>query len=91
VAWLGGGLWLVAREVWMRVIRLLAFGAGAVAVVWAGWPGSSSNSAVPVNRMYVVVTVVLLAVLPVVIRRYFGPVRGGWARRGQAGTRWCSR
>ena len=81
VAWLGGGLWLVAREVLMRVIRLLMFAAGAVAVVWAGWPGSSSDSAVPVNRMYVVVTVVLLAVLPVVIRRYFGPVRGGWAPR----------
>jgi hypothetical protein len=81
VAWLCGGLWLVAREVLMRVIRLLLFAAGAVAVVWAGWPGSSSNSAVPVNRMYVLVTVVLLAVLPVVIRRYFGPIRSGWAPR----------
>ena len=82
VAWLGGGLWLVAREVLMhRVIRVLAFAAGAVGVVWVGWPGSSSDSAVPLNRMYVVVTVVLLTVLPVVIRRYFGPVRGGWAPR----------
>jgi len=82
VAWLGGGLWLVAREVLMhRVIRVLAFAAGAAVVVWAGWPGSSSDSAVPLNRMYVVVTVVLLTVLPVVIRRYFGPVRGGWAPR----------
>ena len=81
VAWLGGGLWLVAREVLMRVIRVLAFGAGAAGMVWVGWPGSSSDSAVPVNRMYVVGTVVLLAVLPVVIRRYFGPVRGGWAPR----------
>ena len=81
VAWLVGGLWLVAREVLMRVIRVLAFAAGAAGVVWAGWPGSSSDSAVPVNRMYVVVTVVLLTVLPVVIRRYFGPVRSGWAPR----------
>jgi hypothetical protein len=82
VAWLGGGLWLVAREVLMhRVIRVLAFAAGAVGVVLVGWPGSSSDSAVPLNRMYVVVTVVLLTVLPVVIRRYFGPVRGGWAPR----------
>jgi Domain of unknown function (DUF1707) len=81
VAWLGGGLWLVAREVLMRVIRVLAFAAGAAGVAWVGWPGSSSDSAVPLNRMYVVVTVVLLAVLPVVIRRYFGPVRGGWAPR----------
>ena len=81
VAWLCGGLWLAAREVLMRVIQVLAFAAAAVGVVRAGWPGSSSNSAVPVNRMYVVGTVLLLVVLPVVVRRYFGPVRGGWAPR----------
>jgi hypothetical protein len=81
VAWLCGGLWLVAREVLMRVLQVLAFAAAAVGVVWVGWPGSSSNSAVPVNRMYVVGTVLLLVVLPVVVRRYFGPVRGGWAPR----------
>ncbi len=53
VAWLGGGVWLVAREVVMhRVIRVLAFAAGAVGMVWAGWPGSSSDSAVPVNRIW---------------------------------------
>ena len=80
-AWLAGGLWLVAREVLTRAIPVLAFAAGAAGVVWAGWPGSSSNSAVPVNRMYVVGTVVLLAVLPVLIRRHFGPVRAGWAPR----------
>jgi hypothetical protein len=82
VAWLGGGLWLVAREVVMgRVIRVLAFAAGAVGLVWIGWPGSSSNSATPLNRVYVTVTLVLLAVLPWVVRRYFGPVRRGWAPR----------
>ena len=82
VAWLCGGLWLVAREVVMRrVIGVLAFAAAAAGMVWIGWPGSSSNSAVPVNRMYIVATVVLLAVLPLVIRRYVGPVRGGWGPR----------
>jgi Domain of unknown function (DUF1707) len=82
VAWLGGGLWLVAQEVLMhRMIRVLAFTAGTAGLVSVGWPGSSSDSAVPLNRMYVVVTVVLLAVLPVVVRRYVGPVRGGWAPR----------
>ena len=51
VAWLGGGLWLVAREVVMgRVMRVLAFTAGAVGLVWIGWPGASSNSATPLNR-----------------------------------------
>jgi hypothetical protein len=82
VAWLGGGLWLVAREVLMhRVTRVLAFAAGVVGVVSVGWPGRPSDSAVPLNRVYVVVTVVALAVLPAVVRRYFGPVRGGWAPR----------
>ena len=82
LAWLCGGLWLVVREVVMgRAIRVLAFAAGAVGLVWVGWPGASSNSATPLNRVYVTGTVVLLAVLPVVVRRYFGPVRGGWAPR----------
>jgi hypothetical protein len=81
VAWLGGGLWLVARGALMLVIRVLAFAAGAAAVVSVGWPGSSSDSAVPLNRVYVVVTVTALGVLPVVVRRYFGPPRGGWAPR----------
>lgn len=80
VAWLWGGLWLVAREVLMgRVIRVLAFVAGAVCMVWIGWPGSSTDSALPANRMYVVGTVVMLVVLPLAVRRYFGPVRRGWA------------
>ena len=82
VAWLGGGLWLVAREALMgRVIRVLAFAAAAAGMVRIGWPGASSNSATPLNRVYAVGTVVLLAVLPWVVRRYFGPVRPGSAPR----------
>ena len=50
-------------------------------MVWIGWPGASSNSATPLNRVYVIGTVVLLAALPLVVRRHFGPVRGGWAPR----------
>src|SRR5439155_4937575 len=41
----------------------------------------SANSATPVSRVYVTGTVVALAVLPWVVRRYFGPVRRGWAPR----------
>jgi len=82
LAWLGGGLWLVAREVLMnRVIQALAFVAGAVGLVWIAWPGASTNSATPVNRMYVVGTLVLLAGLPLLVRRYAGPVRQGWGPR----------
>jgi hypothetical protein len=79
IAWLGGGLWMVAREVVMaRVIWVLAFAAGAVGLARIGWPGASSNSATPLNRVYVTITLVLLAGLPWLVRRYFGPVRGGW-------------
>jgi hypothetical protein len=82
LAWLGGGLWLVARDVLMnRIIQALAFVAGAVALVRIGWPGTPANSATPVNRMYVAGTLVLLASLPLLVRRYAGPVRPGWAPR----------
>ena len=82
LAWLGGGLWLVAREVLMnRIIQAMAFAAGAAGLVWIAWPGTGTNSATPVNRMYVVGTLVLLAGLPLLVRRYVGPVRQGWAPR----------
>ena len=79
VAWLGGGIWMVAREAVMgRVMRALAFAAGAASLVWIAWPGGSSNSATPLNRVYVTLTVIMLAVLPWAVRRFFGPVRSGW-------------
>jgi hypothetical protein len=82
LAWLSGGLLLVAREVFVnRIIPAAAFAAGAVALVWVGWPGASTNSATPVNRMYVVGILALLAGLPLLVRRYVGPVRPGWAPR----------
>ena len=82
VAWLCGGLWLVAREVTTRgIIRALAFAAGAAGLAWISWPGSASNSATPLNRTYLVGIVVLLAALPLVIRHHFGPARRGWAPR----------
>lgn len=79
VAWLRGGLWLVAREVLMhRGVRVLAFLAAAGGVVWIAWPGSASDSAVAVNRIQVPLILVLLAGLPLVVRRYCGPVRDSW-------------
>ena len=46
--------------------------------MWFSWPGPSSNSALPLNRTWMAGTLLILAVLPLVIRRQFGPVRGGW-------------
>ena len=79
VTWLGGGLWMVTREVMMaRVIQLVALAAGAAGLAWIAWPGESSNSATPLNRVYVTGTLVMLVALPWVVRRFFGPVRRGW-------------
>lgn len=82
VRWLSGGFWLIVRETVRRgIIRGLAFAAGAAVLAWISWPGSSSNSATSLNRVYLVGIVVLLAALPVVIRPLFGPARPGWAPR----------
>src|SRR5215470_2042230 len=81
-AWLGGGLWLVTQEVLIRSgLRMIAFAAGVAALVWFNWTGSSSNSALLLNRMWMAGTLLILAVLPLVIRRQLGPVRGGWVAR----------
>ena len=78
VAWLLGGVWLVAGELLRRsAIRVLTFIAAAGIVVWVVWPGSSSDYAVPVNRIVVPVLLGLLALLPLLVRRSYGPVRRG--------------
>jgi hypothetical protein len=81
LAWLGGGLWLVAREAVMnRIIQAVAFAAGAAGLAWIAWPGAPTNSATPVNRMYVAGILVLLAGLPPLVR-LIGPVRPGCGPR----------
>lgn len=81
-AWLSGGLWLVTQEILIRSgLRMIAFAAGVTAFVWFNWTGPSSNSALLLNRTWMAGTLLILAVLPLVIRRGFGPVRGGWEAR----------
>lgn len=78
VTWLIGGLWLVAGELLRRCwTRVLAFITAAGIVVWVVWPGSSSDYAVPVNRILVPVLLALLALLPLLVRRSYGPVHHG--------------
>ena len=78
VAWLLGGIWLVSRELLRRsAIRALTFIAAAGIVVWVVWPGSSSDYAVPVNRIVVPALLGLLALLRLLVRRSYGPVRPG--------------
>ena len=56
-----------------RIVSSLGFLAAAVGLVWAGWPGAAANPATLMNRVNVVAVVVMLAGLPWLARRVFGP------------------
>ncbi|MGO9899762.1 MAG: hypothetical protein ACLP0J_08735 [Solirubrobacteraceae bacterium] len=78
VAWLLGGVWLLAEEVLRRsAVRVLMFVAAAGVVLWVAWPGRSSDSAVLINRIEIPLYLALLALLPLLVRRFCGPVRDG--------------
>lgn len=64
-----------------RIVFSLVFLAAAAGLVWAGWPGSAANPATLINRVDVVAVVVLLAGLPWLARRVFGPAGGSWLAR----------
>ncbi len=55
--------------------------AAAAIVVWVVWPGRSSDAAVPINRIEIPLLLVVLALLPLRVRRFFGPVRCGRSER----------
>src|SRR5690349_19452017 len=56
-----------------RILPSIVFLAAAAGLVWAGWPGAPGNPATLINRVDVVAAVVLLAGLPWLARRVFGP------------------
>jgi ABC-type xylose transport system permease subunit len=59
-----------------RMMFSLVFLAATAGLVWAGWPGAAANPATLINRIDVIAAVVMLAGLPWLARRLFGP--GGW-------------
>jgi hypothetical protein len=58
-------------------LAFAAFAAFAAGLMRAGWPGAPGNPATLVNRVDVIATVVLLAGLPWVVRRRYGPAAHG--------------
>ncbi len=76
LAWRAGGMWLIARETLMvyKPGRALLFAGAAGAAAWAAWPDSSAGHAAA-GQFGVIATVLLLAGLPLLARRFFGPVR----------------
>jgi hypothetical protein len=75
LAWLAGGVRVVAREarIARRIGRWLLFAAAVAGAVLATWPGSLSGFATAVARIDVVTVVLVLAVLPWLARWFLGP------------------
>src|SRR5215469_4365929 len=75
LAWRAGGIWMLTREALMprRLGRAAVFAVVAAAAAWVAWPDSSVLHAAA-DQFGVIATVLLLAGLPFLARRIFGPV-----------------
>jgi hypothetical protein len=74
--WLLGGVRFLAATVVRRYgLMTLIFSPAAAAVLVLGLPGSHSDPAVPRNRIELPLLLTALALLPILTRRWFGPVR----------------
>jgi len=78
LAWRAGGVWMLAREALMprRLGRVVVFAVAAAVAAWAAWPDSSVLHAAA-DQFGLIATVLLLAGLPLLARRFFGPVGDG--------------
>ena len=87
LAWRAGGVRLLAREAVMvrRIGGLLLFAVAAGLVVRVTWPGSSASVDTPLDRVYAITMVLLLAGLPLLARWFLGPPDNRPARRLRVG------
>jgi len=83
LAWRAGAVALMARQALMRrrVGSAMVFAAAAALAAWAAWPGSPASFATSVDRVDVIALVLVLAGLPLLARRVFGPPARGRAAR----------
>lgn len=82
LAWRAGGIWMLAWEILRprRVVKATVFAAAAAAAAWAAWPAPEVGHAA-VSQFGVVATVLLLAGLPLLARRFLGPASPSRAGR----------
>jgi hypothetical protein len=82
LAWRAGGVWMLARETLMprRIAGAALFAVAAAAAAWAAWPQPGVGHA-GVSQFHVIATVLLLAGLPLLARRFFGPPSASRAGR----------
>ena len=78
LAWRAGGVWVLAREVLIprRLGRAALFAVAASAAAWAAWPRPWVGHVVE-GRFNAIVPVLVLAVLPLLSRRFCGPASPG--------------
>ena len=83
LAWLAGGLPVIAREALMtrRLGRWLLFAAAAGVTAGIAWPASTDRLGTVIARMDVIVVVLLLAGLPPLARWFLGPASDGLLAR----------
>lgn len=74
LAWRAGGIWMLAREALMprRLGRAALFAVAASAAVWVAWPRPWAGH-IAEGRFNAIAPVLMLAMLPVLSRRLFGP------------------
>ncbi len=84
LAWRAGGVQLLVREALMRRSMGTAslFAVAAAAAAWAAWPGPPAYLAASDQRALVVAMIVVLAGLPLLARRLFGPAGRSRTARG---------
>ena len=82
LAWRAGGAWVAAREALMprRPGHAALFAAAAGVAAWAAWPQPGVGHAAE-SQFHVIATVLLLAGLPLLARRFFGPASPSRAGR----------
>jgi hypothetical protein len=82
LAWRAGGVWVLAREALLprRLGRAAVFAVAAAFAAWAAWPQPGVGHAAE-SQFHVIATVLLLAGLPLLARRFFGPASPGRAGR----------
>jgi hypothetical protein len=75
-------VWLIVRQALTvhRPGRAALFAVAAAAAAWAAWPDPSAGHAAA-DQFGVIATVLLLAGLPLLARRFFGPVSDSRAAR----------
>jgi len=91
LAWRAGGIWMLARETArpLRLTKAALFTAAAAVAAGAAWPMPGVGHAA-VSRFHVIATILLLAGLPMLARRWAGPAAPSRAGRALRVCCWAA-